>query len=416
MFPPPKTGCTRPLPKRSVIELVNQLLRFCAVGGLNTFIDLLAFNVLVWLLPTTHVHILVLYNSLAYLIGAINSFFCNKLWTFEHRSKVTGRQVKRFAFVTLVGIACNDILIWLATSALTAASLSGFFWTNSAKVAAIAGTFAISYIGMRFSVFNARNRETQATPPRHQPLLMTPRSLSVILPAYNEGAVIEQTLCTIMPVLADWMHNFEVLVINDGSRDRTAQIVARLSTYDARIKLINHTRNKGYGAALVTGFESASKETIFFMDSDGQFDIRDLVAFFPLLEQYDAVLGYRINRQDAWMRKLNAWTWKQLVHFMFGVSVRDVDCAFKLYRSQFFRSHQLETRGAMINAEVLYKLGRYGFTYTEVGVRHLPRQAGKATGAKPAVILRALREMFIFARKWHAEESYAASQQWYGAV
>jgi len=130
-------------------------------------------------------------------------------------------------------------------------------------------------------------------------VLMTPRSLSVILPAYNEEAVIEQTLRTIMPVLAGWMHNFEVLVINDGSRDHTAQIVARLSVYDARIKLINHPRNKGYGAALVTGFESATKETTFFMDSDGQFDIRDLIAFFPLIELYDAVLGYRIDRQDV---------------------------------------------------------------------------------------------------------------------
>lgn len=406
MFPSSKTGITHLFSIHRLSRTVNQLLRFSIVGGLNTFIDLLAFNLLLWLLPTTHVHVLVLYNSLAYLLGAVNSFFWNKLWTFEHRSKVTSRQVKHFAIVTLAGIVCNDALIWLVTSALTAASLSESFWTNGAKVAAIAGTFAISYIGMRFGVFNGRNRGTKATPPRHQLLLMTPRSLSVILPAYNEEAVIEQTLCTIMPVLAGWMHNFEVLVINDGSRDHTAEIVARLSAYDARIKLLNHPVNKGYGAALVTGFESATKETTFFMDSDGQFDIRDLVAFFPLLEQYDAVLGYRIDRQDAWMRKLNAWTWKHLVHFIFGVSVRDVDCAFKLYRSEFFRRYRLETRSAMINAEVLYKLGRYGYTYTEVGVRHLPRQAGMATGAKPAVIVRALREMLVFARKWHTEESY----------
>ena len=116
------------------------------------------------------------------------------------------------------------------------------------------------------------------------------------------------------------------------------------------------------------------------------------------------------------MRKLNAWVWKQLVHFMFGVSVRDVDCAFKLYRSEFFRRYRLETRGAMINAEVLYKLGRYGYTYTEVGVRHLPRQAGMATGAKPAVIVRALREMFVFARRWHAEETYEEGQVWSRAI
>ncbi len=416
MVSSPKTGLMRLSSKHYLVGFVKQLLRFCIVGGLNTFIDLLVFNLLIWLLPTTHVHVLVLYNSLAYLVGAVNSFFWNKLWTFEHRSQVTSRQVKHFAIVTLAGIVCNDILIWLATSALTAASLSGFFWTNSAKVGAIAGTFAVSYVGMRFGVFNVRNREARVMPPRHSPLLMTPRSLSVILPAYNEEAVIEQTVCTIMPVLTGWMQNFEVLVINDGSRDRTEEIVARLSAYDPRIKLINHPMNKGYGAALVTGFESATKETTFFMDSDGQFDIRDLIAFFPLIEQYDAVLGYRIDRKDAWMRRLNAWVWKQLVHFMFGVSVRDVDCAFKLYRSEFFRHHRLETRGAMINAEVLYKLGRYGYTYAEVGVRHLPRQAGMATGAKPAVIVRALREMFVFARKWHAEESYEEGQVWSRAI
>ena len=285
MVSSPKTGLMRPSSKHYLVSFVNQLLRFCIVGGLNTFIDLLVLNILVWLLPTTHVHVLVLYNSLAYLVGAVNSFFWNKLWTFEHRSQVTSRQVKHFAIVTLVGIVCNDILIWLATSTLTAASLSGFFWTNGAKVGAIAGTFAISYVGMRFGVFNVRNRETKATPPRHSPLLMTPRSLSVILPAYNEEAIIEQTLCMIMPVLTGWMQNFEVLVINDGSRDRTAEIVGRLSAYDPRIKLINHPVNRGYGAALVTGFESATKETTFFMDSDGQFDIRDLIAFFPLIER-----------------------------------------------------------------------------------------------------------------------------------
>ncbi len=141
------------------------------------------------------------------------------------------------------------------------------------------------------------------------------------------------------------------------------------------------------------------------MDSDGQFDISELVHFFPLIEEYDAVLGYRINRQDSWMRKLNAWCWKQLVSFMFGIHVRDVDCAFKLYRSEFFLTHRLETRGAMINTEILYKFARSGYTYTEVGVHHLPRRAGQATGAKPAVILRALRELFVYAGKWYREEN-----------
>src|SRR5437660_3171642 len=140
------------------------------------------------------------------------------------------------------------------------------------------------------------------------------------------------------------------------------------------------------------------------MYSDGQFDIADLERFFAFIDEYDAVLGYRIARQDTWVRKLNAVGWKMLVRLVFGLRVRDVDCAFKLYRAKFFHEHLLETRGAMINTEILYKFTRAGYTYTQLGVRHLPRRGGRATGAKPAVIARAFREMFIFARKWHHEE------------
>ena len=104
------------------------------------------------------------------------------------------------------------------------------------------------------------------------------------------------------------------------------------------------------------------------------------------------------------MRKLNALGWKKLVGFVFGVHARDIDCAFKLFRAEFFRTHRLETRGAMINAEILYKLARAGYTYTELGVQHLPRRAGKATGAKLRVILRALGELFLYAEKWRKEE------------
>ena len=226
----------------------------------------------------------------------------------------------------------------------------------------------------------------------------------MILPAYNEEALIGQTLCTVMAALSSWMHDFEVIVVNDGSKDRTADIVAHLAAYDRRIRLVNHPVNQSYGTALVTGFKSVTKELAFFMDADGQFDIRDLVRFFPLIDEYGAVLGYRRERQDTWMRKLNAWGWKQLVRFIFGIHVRDIDCAFKLFRAEFFRTQRLETRGAMINVEIIYKLARAGYTYTEVGVQHLPRRAGKATGAKPAVILRAIRELFLYAEKWRHEE------------
>ena len=388
------------------MNFLAQLLRFCVVGGFNTFIDILAFNLLVWGLPTQNSALLITYNSLAYLIGAVNSFCWNKLWTFKQSSKVTRTQIVRFALVTSLGIICNDAFLWLATTILTSLSLRSFLWTNVAKVSAIAGSMAVSYIGMRFSVF--KKREEEIVIPQYSPrLFIVPRSLSVILPAYNEEALIANTVSTVMSALTSWMKDFEVIVVNDGSKDRTGEIVEKLVAYDPRIRLINHNSNKGYGAALVTGFESVTKELAFFMDSDGQFDIRDLARFFPLIEEYGAVLGYRIDRQDTWMRKLNAWSWKKLVGFIFGVHARDIDCAFKLFRADFFRTHQLETRGAMINAEILYKLARAGYTFTEVGVQHLPRRAGQATGAKLSVILRALCELFTFAAKWQQEEQQA---------
>lgn len=271
---------------------------------------------------------------------------------------------------------------------------------------------AIAVLSMRIGAQEARagvsTKEEKEAPPleviEQSVLPVRSQSLSVILPAYNEEAVIEKTLIKVYTALSTWLDNFEIIVVNDGSRDRTAERVEAFTMHDARIRLINHTENQGYGATLVTGFRAVQHELIFFMDADGQFDIYDLERFFPLIERYDAIFGYRDPRCDPWIRKLNAWGWKQLVRLFFGIRVRDIDCAFKLYRAKFFQILDLETRGAMINTEMLYKFKRAGYSYTEVGVRHLPRTGGHATGAKPSVIMRALRELIYYARKWHREE------------
>lgn len=236
-------------------------------------------------------------------------------------------------------------------------------------------------------------------------------SLSVVMPAHNEEEAIAGTVHEVIDTISDWMQDFEVIVVNDGSQDRTGIILDTIAASHSCLRVIHHAVNQGYGAALVSGFEAVTKDLVFFMDSDGQFDIHDLEQFFPLLEEYDAVLGYRVSRQDTWMRKVNAWGWKILVGIVFGVYVRDVDCAFKLYPAQFFCEHQLETRGAMINAEILYKFTRAGYTYTQVGVHHLPRRGGRATGAKLSVIMRAFRELFVFAWKWHRQEKRGECEQ-----
>ncbi len=228
-------------------------------------------------------------------------------------------------------------------------------------------------------------------------------SLSVVLPAYNEEQVIASTVADVLDMLNTWRMDVEVLVVNDGSTDRTGAIVAALVAAHPRVHLITHPTNQGYGAALVSGFAAATKELTFFMDADGQFDIRDLQQFFPFIDEYNAVIGYRLDRQDSWMRKLNAWGWKSLIGWVLGVHVRDIDCAFKLLHTEFLHQYPLETRGAMINAELLYRLTRAGYSYREIGVHHHPRRGGQATGARPSVILRAMRELFVYARKWHRE-------------
>jgi glycosyltransferase involved in cell wall biosynthesis len=233
--------------------------------------------------------------------------------------------------------------------------------------------------------------------------------LSVILPAHNEEQVIAKTVTNVVTTLQQWVPDFDVIVVNDGSVDRTGAILAELAQTEPHLHVVTHEVNQGYGAALVSGFQAVDKELAFFMDSDGQFDINDIQRFFPFVDQYDAVLGYRINRQDTWMRSLNAWGWKMLVRLMLGVKVRDVDCAFKLYRHSFLEQNQLETRGAMINAEMLYKLKRGGYTFKQVGVQHLPRLSGKATGANPRVIIRAFKELFTYSHKWKEEEKHSQS-------
>jgi glycosyltransferase involved in cell wall biosynthesis len=235
-------------------------------------------------------------------------------------------------------------------------------------------------------------------------------SISIVLPAYNEEAVIGATLKEVLNVMREWGEDFEVIVVNDGSTDRTGVIVAAIMEVEPRVRLVTHEHNVGYGAALVSGFAAATKELTFFMDADGQFDIRDLQTFFLFIDRYDAVIGYRIDRQDSWMRKLNAWGWKLLIGLVLDVHVRDVDCAFKLLHTDFLHQHSLQTRGAMINAELLYTLQQAGGTYKELSVHHLPRQAGRATGAKLSVILRAFRELFAYSHKWRREKQKGMQQ------
>jgi glycosyltransferase involved in cell wall biosynthesis len=222
-------------------------------------------------------------------------------------------------------------------------------------------------------------------------------SISAVLPAFNEEAIIERTVRHVAGVLSGLTTDYEVIVTNDGSRDRTGEVLAALAAAEPglNLRVVTHTVNRGYGAALASGFDAARKELIFLTDGDKQFDVTELGEFLPEMNaQTDLVVGWRRKRADPPMRKLNALGWKMLVNALFGYTARDVDCAFKLFRRRVWESMTVHARGATFSAEFLIKARRLGFRVTELPVSHFPRTAGSPTGARPDVIVRAFVELF----------------------
>jgi glycosyltransferase involved in cell wall biosynthesis len=228
-------------------------------------------------------------------------------------------------------------------------------------------------------------------------------SISVFFPAYNEEANIGAICLKSAGVLKKIASKWEVITVNDGSRDRTAAVVQALHKKEPRIRVLSQA-NGGYGAAVKTGFANARYDWIFFTDSDAQFNVEEMVRFLPYLADHDLVVGYRIKRADPAIRKLNAFAWGTLVRTLFQLKgVRDIDCAFKFIRRDVFKRFRLETTGAMISTELLVKSSKNGFRIMELGVGHYPRTAGIQTGAKLKVIARAFKELFSYYFKWQRE-------------
>jgi glycosyltransferase involved in cell wall biosynthesis len=219
-------------------------------------------------------------------------------------------------------------------------------------------------------------------------------SISVFFPCYNEQDNVARTVENALAVLCKLNADFEVIIVDDGSSDETARIAEGLAARQSAVKVVHHPTNLGYGAALQSGFKAATKQLIFYTDGDGQFDIAEMPPLLPLMDQYDIVSCYRLNRRDSIIRKINAWCWTKLVCLLFGLKIRDIDCAFKLYKSEIFKDMKLQSTGALIDAEILARAARKGYTITQKPVHHYPRTAGKQTGANLRVILRAFKELF----------------------
>lgn len=221
------------------------------------------------------------------------------------------------------------------------------------------------------------------------------KSLSVFFPAYNEEGNIALTVEKAAEVLKKLNIEWEILVINDGSKDQTQEIAEKVASRLDNVSVINQP-NGGYGMALRGGFHNAKYDWIAYTDGDGQFDLSEIDKFIKLSGEADYVIGYRIKRSDPFYRLIFAKTWALSVYLLFGIWVKDIDCGFKMISRKVLDGiTALEsTRGAMINAELLIKAKNSGFRVAQVGVNHYPRRAGVPTGANIKVIIRSYLDLF----------------------
>lgn len=224
--------------------------------------------------------------------------------------------------------------------------------------------------------------------------LCKPESISVIFPAYNEEENIEKSVAKAREAMGRFFDKVEIVVVNDGSKDRTREILDRLAAESKDVRPIHLEKNCGYGTALRTGLYAAHNDLVFFSDSDLQFDLEEIRHLLEWIDHYEIVAGFRAHRADPAMRRFNAWGWRTLVRMVLGLKVRDIDCAFKLFRREVFEKVKLSSVGAMINTELLVRAQQEGMRIKEVPVSHFPRQAGTQTGANLRVIAKAFRELF----------------------
>ncbi len=226
-------------------------------------------------------------------------------------------------------------------------------------------------------------------------------SISVVLPAYREELNIGPMVEMALEALPGMAEEFEILVVDDGSADGTGAVArALVDQHHPKVRLISHSENRGYGAALRTGFKNAISDLVFYTDSDRQFDLTELAYFLPLMEDNDLVIGFRVYRYDSALRSFVSWGYNRLVGLLFRIRVRDVDCAYKLMRREVLANLQLQTDDFFIDTEIVARSRRWNFRMAQKGVRHYPRMAGETT-VQPSDILRTLKTIGRMWRRIH---------------
>jgi len=217
--------------------------------------------------------------------------------------------------------------------------------------------------------------------------------LSVVVPCFNEEANIALVVAQAAEVGRGLASDLEIVVVDDGSSDGTGTVLMGLRPSVPELKIVTHLQNRGYGAAVRSGLARAEMDYVFLTDGDGQFEMGDLPAAIRLLGSHDLVAGYRTHRQDGWWRRLWGRAWTALVNLVFGLRIRDANCAFKLVPQSLLRASELRSDGALISAELLYEARKADLRVGECAVTHYPRRNGRQSGASPRVIVTAFTEL-----------------------
>jgi glycosyltransferase involved in cell wall biosynthesis len=228
-------------------------------------------------------------------------------------------------------------------------------------------------------------------------------SLSIVLPAYNEEENVESAVEQVSAIAQELGMDYEIILVNDGSADRTGEIGRELEQRVPNFRLVEHYPNRGYGGSLKAGFAAATKDLVAFVPADNQFDFNEVNRLLERLDEADIVSGYRADRQDPFIRKFNALGWNMVVRLLFGSLCRDIDCGFKLFRREILDRVNIVSDGAMIDTEFLAGAKARGYRIVDVPVTHLPRVAGEATGANFRVVAKAFYDLVRFRQRLSRE-------------
>ena len=233
------------------------------------------------------------------------------------------------------------------------------------------------------------------------------KQLSLFFPDYNEESVIKKTLAAAAKVAPGIAETYEIIVINDGSTDRTREIVEDIISANPRIKLISHPTNQGYGAAIKSGLAAVRYPWVIACDSDGQFDLSEIKKFTPFTKDYDLIIGYRLKRTDSRYRRFMAFVLRLVNLILFRLNLRDVDCGFKLIRRSVVKAvGQLTTASAITVTEFITRAVCLRYRVKEVGVSHHSRSGGQQTGGRPSVVIKGAKEAIRFWLKQYSQKNH----------